>query len=173
MSSKISHSIKARENPKDVFITPNKLAIKHIEICQSFSNNNLDKWLDPFKNSGNYYNNFKTNNKDWCEILQGIDFFLYNKETDIICSNPPYSCIDKVLKKSIELKPKIISYLLAFHGLTTKRMELMEKAGYKIKNIFLTKVYQWYGMSAIITWVKTSEDSIINYDRTVWREAKH
>lgn len=172
MSSKISHDIKHRENAKDVFITPIALAQKHIEIAASYSDNLDDKWLDPFMNSGNYFNNFPTENKDWCEILEGKDFFSYEEKTDTICSNPPYSMIDDVLKMSMMLEPKVISYLLLIHHLTTRRMELMEKNGYTIQNIYLTKVYKWYGMSAIVTWVKTDEPSIINYDRKVWREGE-
>ena len=173
MSSKISHDIKSRKKAKDVFITPIALAKKHIEMTKKYSKNN-SLWLDPFRNSGVYYNNFDTDEKDWCEILDGRDFFKYDtSHNDItICSNPPYSMIDDVLKMSIMLEPKVISYLLLIHHLTTRRLESMEKKGYTIQNIYLTKVYKWYGMSAIVTWVKTNEPSIINYDRKVWREGK-
>jgi len=169
MSSKISHDIKHRQEPKDVFITPEELAQKHIERVASISYES-DKWLDPFMNTGNYYNNFPTENKDWCEILEKVDFFSYIGKVDIICSNPPYSMIDDVLKMSMMLDPRVISYLLLVHHLTTRRIELMEKNGYKIQDIYLTKVYKWYGMSAIVTFVKTDEPSIISYDRKVWRE---
>jgi hypothetical protein len=53
MSSKISHNIKKRHDPKDVFITPLKLAKKHIDMIEY---EDTDIWFDPFKNSGNYYN---------------------------------------------------------------------------------------------------------------------
>lgn len=169
MSSKISHDIKHRQEPKDVFITPEELAQKHIERVAEISCES-DYWLDPFMNSGNYYNNFPTENKDWCEILENRNFFTYTDKVDVICSNPPYSMIDDVLKMSMMLDPRVISYLLLVHHLTTRRIELMEKNGYKIQDIYLTKVYKWYGMSAIVTFVKTDEPSIISYDRKVWRE---
>ena len=56
-------------------------------------------------------------------ILQGKDFFEFNEEADCICSNCPYSMIDKVLEKSIELNPDLLPYLpyrngyLRYHSL--------------------------------------------------------
>ena len=86
----------------------------------------------------------------------------------MICSNPPYSCIDKVLEKSVELKPKVISYLLGINGLTTKRIEFMETHGYYITKIHMCKVYKWFGMSIAVVW-EQNKTPIIGYDRTVWR----
>ena len=48
-------------------------------------------------------------------------------------------------------------------------MELMENAGYKIVHLQLTKVYKWFGMSAIVVWEKTDSNSVISFDRKVWR----
>ena len=78
-------------------------------------------WYDPFKNSGSYYNQFPSDNKKWSEILENKDFFDFNEEVDVIVSNPPYSMIDKVLEKSVSLKPMIISYLLGINNLTAKK----------------------------------------------------
>lgn len=164
--SNISKTIKKRENPNDIFITPLGLAKLHINTIKYNEN---EVWLDPFKNNGNYYNQFPTENKDWTEILEEKDYFNYNNKIDIICSNPPYSLIDEVLEKSIKLNPRIISYLIGFQNLTAKRIEKMEKAGYKIIYFHLTKVYKWFGMSLIITWEKTDKNSIINFDRNVWK----
>lgn len=164
--SKINHNIKKRDKSNDIFITPIELAKIHINYI---SYNSDEIWYDPFKNNGSYYNNFPNENKKWSEILEEKDFFKFNEKIDIICSNPPYSVIDKVLEKSVELNPRIISYLIGINNLTTKRIEYMEKYGYKIINIHFTKVYKWFGMSLIIIWEKTQNKSIINYDRKVWK----
>ena len=166
---KINSDIKKRENANDVFITPLDLSKTHIE---RIANKKSYTWYDPFKNSGSYYNQFpEDNNKDWGEILQGRDFFEYTPKNRhlCICSNPPYSLMDKVLERSVELKPKIISYLIGINNLTTKRMEFMEKNGYFIIDMHLTKVFKWFGMSACITWGKKKK-GIISYDRKVWRD---
>ena len=57
MSSQLSHNIKKRKAPKDVFITPVELAKKHIDMIDY---ENSDIWFDPFKNSGNYFNQYPT-----------------------------------------------------------------------------------------------------------------
>ena len=76
--------------------------------------------------------------------------------------------IDAVLKKSILLNPRIISYLIGVNNLTPRRIEYMEKAGYFITKLHLLKVYEWYGMSYIVEWEKNKKP-IINYDRVVWK----
>lgn len=164
-TSKTSHTIKKRENPKDVFITPLKLAKSHIDMIE-FKDDEI--WYDPFKNTGNYYNQFPNQNKKWSEILDDRDFFAFDEKVDIICSNPPYSMIDAVLKKSISLNPRIISYLIGVNNITPRRIEYMEKAGYYITKLHLLKVYEWYGMSYIVEWEKDAKP-IINYDRVVWK----
>lgn len=164
--SLINTNIKKRESPNDIFITPCDLALLHIK---SIISNKDEIWFDPFKNNGSYYNQFPTENKKWTEILEGRDFFNFTEKVDIICSNPPYSLIESVLDKCIELNPRIISFLIGFQNLTAKRMEKMEKAGYKITYFHLTKVWKWFGMSLIVTWEKTENKSIIHYDRKVWK----
>jgi hypothetical protein len=166
MKSCTSHTIKKRECPNDVFITPLPLALTHINMIEGRDG---DTWYDPFKNNGSYYNQFPTQKKEWSEILEEKDFFTYDGTPSIICSNPPYSCIDAVLQKSISLKPRIISYLLGVGNLTARRMEMMEKEGYFIQSLHMCKVYKWYGMSACIVWSNEIDQSIFSYDRVVWK----
>jgi len=167
-TSKTSHKIKKRDKPKDIFLTPIKLAKSHIDMIE-FKEDEV--WYDPFKNTGNYYNQFPNDNKKWTEIIDNKDFFTFDEKVDIICSNPPYSMIDAVLKKSITLNPRIISYLIGVNNLTPRRIEYMEKAGYFITKLHLLKVYEWYGMSYIVEWEKDKKP-IINYDRIVWKVDK-
>ena len=70
-----------------------KTAIDMIET------NANDVWFDPFKNTGNYYNQFPTTNKVYTEILEDKDFFEFEGDVDVICSNPPYSMLNKIIKK--------------------------------------------------------------------------
>lgn len=166
--SNTSTSIKKRDLSNDVFITPLGLAKLQIDSIKHYKK---EIWFDPFKNSGSYYNQFPTEDKEWTEILLGRDFFKFNGKVDIICSNPPYSMIDKILEKSAKLKPRVISYLIGINNLTAKRMEMMEQHGYYITYFHVTKVWRWFGMSVIVNWeTRTANKSIINFDRTVWRE---
>ena len=168
MKSKTGHTIKKRENSNDVFITPLGLSKLHIDMIDDKWNSSI--WLDPCRNNGSYYNQFPLDSKrEYCEILDGIDFFSFNKSIDVICGNPPYSILDKWIDKSIELNPNVISYLIGQGALTTRRIEKMEKAGYGLKKLHFTKVFEWYGMSYIVVFEKGTS-SIIQYDRKVWRD---
>ena len=162
---KTSRKIKERKTPKNVFITPLDLAKKHIDMIDSVD---TDLWLDSSKNSGSYYNQFPTENKDYCEILEGIDFLEYHGEPDVICDNPPYSMLDSWFKKVIELQPRVYSCLIGINNLTTRRIEWFEKAGYGIKKLKMLKVYDWFGMSYIVVFEKGC-NSIIDIDRKVYR----
>jgi hypothetical protein len=164
MDSNNGHKIKNRSKGNDVFLTPIKLAKKHIDIIEY---KDTDIWYDPFKNSGNYYNQYPNDNKEWSEILDGKDFFEFDKKVDIICSNPPYSMINKVLEKSINLNPRIISYLIGVNNLTTKRIETMNKAGYGLKKMVMLKVHEWFGMSFIVVFEKGC-DNCFDIDRTIY-----
>tara|TARA_R110000744_G_scaffold272970_1_gene385892 strand:+ start:156 stop:650 length:495 start_codon:yes stop_codon:yes gene_type:complete len=158
-------NIKQRIKPNDVFITPLPLAKKQIDLISILPN---EIWYDPFKNSGSYYNQFPTENKEWSEILDKRDFFEFNKPVDVICSNPPYSFIDKVLYKCIELQPRVISLLIGINNLTARRIEIMNEAGYGLKYLHMCKVFKWFGMSFIVHF-EYGSDNCISYDRTVWR----
>jgi hypothetical protein len=177
MNSKTGHKIKKRISPNDVFITPKALSKKAIDMVKKSSwKHTCPKWYDPFRNSGSYYNQFPCEEvcKRWSEIIDGRDFFKFSIDDwgigfKIICSNPPYSMLDDVIKHSIALKPDIVNYLLGVNNLTPRRIEMFEKAGYSLTKVHLCKVYKWYGMSCIVQFEKDSE-ACITYDRIVWRE---
>jgi len=165
MTTEISRKIKNRKKANDVFITPLELAKKHIDMIEYKDD---DIWLDSCKNDGAYYNQFPNDIKDYCEILEGKDFFDYDSYVDIIIQNPPYSLMDKWIKKNIELNPRVISFLIGIGNLTTRRIEFLENAGYGLTKMKMLKVYDWYGMSCIVVFEKGKE-SIIEYDRNVYR----
>jgi len=165
MSATISHDIKMRKTANDVFYTPLRLSRFQIEKIITSSE---DKWLDPFKGLGSYYNQFPTDNKDWTEITDNRDFFTYEEGVDIICSNPPYSLINEVFTKSVSLNPRVISYLIGQGNLTPKRIEFMNSHGYGLTFLHICKVFQWYGFSYIVQFEK-GKDNCISYDRTIWK----
>ena len=166
MKSSTSHKIKQRAKPKDVFITPRKLAKAQIDMIPTNPN---EVWLDPcrFNENGSYYSQFH-NNKDFCEISEDKDFLCYDQEIDVICGNPPYSMLDKWFKKSIELNPRIISYLIGINNLTARRLEWFTDSGYGLTKMRMLKVSEWYGMSLICVWEKGGEQ-IMEFDRTIWK----
>lgn len=165
-----ANKIKQKKVPNDVFITPLNLAKKAIEMVDVVEG---EIWYDPFKNSGSYYNQFPSQNeKKYTEILEGLDFFEFEEKVDVICSNPPYSMLDKVLEKSIALQPRVISYLIGVNNLTCRRLEMMKEAGYVMTQMHMCKVFKWFGMSFIVQFEKMKnkdETGIVSYDRIVWK----
>jgi len=165
--SQINHNIKNRKEARDVFITPELLAKK---LIQTHINKPEYIWFDPFKNTGNFYNNYpKENKKDWCEILDNKDFFKYDKQVDIISSNPPYSLIDKVMAHSFKIARHEVGYLIGVNNLTTCRIERANKAGFYIKYIQMFNVWKFFGFSIYVIFSKDIDKNIIDYNRTIWR----
>tara|TARA_R100000353_G_scaffold149690_1_gene108115 strand:+ start:332 stop:820 length:489 start_codon:yes stop_codon:yes gene_type:complete len=162
----VSHGIKQRKKANDVFITPLELAKNHINMIEYNEN---DLWLDPCKNNGSYYNQYPSDcQKDYCEILEGKDFFEYQGNPSIICDNPPYSILDNWFKKVIELNPRVYSCLIGVGNLTARRIEWFKNAGYGITKLKMLKVWKWYGMSYIVVFEK-NKPSIIDIDRKVYK----
>ena len=181
MNSINCHKIRQREVPNDVWITPLPLAKKQIDmVSASLESMVADKqdnsktlpeivWYDPFRNSGNYFHQFPKGDHEWSEILDGKDFFDFDKPVDVICSNPPYSCLNKILAKLVEIKPLIISLLLGLHNITPKRLELLNKNGYYLEKLHLCRISGWYGMSVIIQFKLGAGENIMSYDRVPWK----
>jgi hypothetical protein len=168
MYSEVSRKIQKRTKSNDVFITPINVAKQQIDMHNIVDG---ELWLDPcrYNKDGSYYSNFPANvKKDWCEISESKDFFDYDLKPDIICQNPPYSIIDKWLSKVIELNPREFSLLIGVANLTTRRIEIIEKAGYGLTKMKMLKIYSWYGMSCIALFEKNKK-SIIEYDRKVYK----
>ena len=68
---------KHRETPNDVFLTPPLLAKTAIDMIETNEN---DVWFDPFKNTGNYYDQFPTTNK-FIQKYRKMKIFLNSKVT--------------------------------------------------------------------------------------------
>ena len=173
MNPTTSHAIKHRTEAKDVFYTPLTVVKTHIASIRSLP---TDRWLDPFAGKHIYYDNFPAcAAKDYTEISEAKDFFAYTEPVDVICSNPPYSILDKVLEHSVALNPRVISYLLLEGKMTPKRLEFMNSKGYALTGMYMCKVFKWYGMAVAYTFTKTGLTTATNtptliYDRIVHRD---
>ena len=151
----VNRKIQLRDKPRDVFYTPELLAKKHINMINCDKN---EIWYDDSKGKGIYFDNFPTDKKEWSEITENKDLFDFNEPVDIICGNPPYSKINDILKKSVSLKPRIISYLIGQQNLTPHRLEFMNENGYGLIKLHLCKVRGFFGYSTICIWEKNKDD---------------
>jgi len=171
MKSNTADKIKKRATPNDKFYTPTPLVVSHLDLVREYIEP-TGVIYEPFAGEGAYVKQFAasgfTNPVVSTELDLGQDFFDFSGPVDYIISNPPYSCIDKVLAKSVSLEPKLISYLIGVNNLTAKRIEFMNNHGYFLAKLKMCKVFKWFGMSFICVFVKGGENCI-EFDRVVYR----
>lgn len=160
--------IKNRDKPNDVFLTPIPLAKLAIDMIAV---NEADVWFDPFKNTGHFYDQFPTENKVWTEVLEGRDFFEFNDKVDVICSNPPFSILDKVFDHVIELNPRVITFVLGFMNLTPKRCHKMQVHGYEITKLHICNVKGWF-MSTIVVCFERDKEGLVTHDNKAYDRPK-
>jgi hypothetical protein len=164
--SLIAKNIQKREKANDKIYTPIKLVKTHLEFMKKFIKDN-DILYEPFAGDGRIVNAmseiFPKNIIRQTEIDVGTNFFDFNENIDCIISNPPYSILDNIFKKSIELKPRIISYLIGVMNLTPKRVRMMNENKYFIKHIYLCKVNGWFGNTIIITFGNDINENKIDF----------
>ena len=139
--------IKERPTPHDKVYTPLEVAKLLIDMTDI---KETDTVLDPSKGGGVFFDNLpQCREKYWCEIDDGVDFFDFNKEVDIIIGNPPYSMWNRWLEHSVNLKPRKIAYVFGMLNLTPLRLKLLKENGYVLSKIHITTVNSWFANSVL------------------------
>ncbi len=80
--------------------------------------------LEPCRGDGVFYK-LLPKPKEWCEIVQGKDFFDYRGKVDWIITNPPYSIYNIFLEKCFEVSDNVVflcPIAKAFKSLGTERL---------------------------------------------------
>ena len=155
-------------NDKDVFITPCELAKRQIDMIDIVQG---DAWYDPFRGTGVFFNQFPNTGKEhkWSEITDGRDFFEQEIKADVICSNPPYTKLNDILRRIIILSPRVVSLLIGVGNLTARRLEWMRDGGYNVTKLHMCKIWTCYGMSFIVQFEK-NKPALLTFDRIVWKD---
>jgi hypothetical protein len=92
--------------------------------------------LEPCRGNGNIYN-LLPSPKDWCEIVQGIDFFNWNKKVDWIITNPPYSIYDKFLEHCFKVADNVVLLVPIAKAFKSMRIEKLVDDYGGLKEIWL------------------------------------
>jgi hypothetical protein len=118
-------------DPGDVVYTPCYVAEYIIKWL-----NPVGKCLDPCKGDGAFYKYFPAD-KDFCEIRDGKDFFMYNEKVDWVIGNPPYSLFEGFLRHGFEIADNV-SYLVPTNKVFQRQviMEMINNYG-GIKSIII------------------------------------
>jgi len=124
-SMKMNHIKKS-----DVVMTPEWIAK---DIINHF--NPTGVCLDPCRGDGAFYNNFP-GQKEWCEINENKDFFLWDKKVDWVISNPPYSNMVPFIIKGMEISNNVVYYLYADIYWTKARINIIQEFGFHLHEIY-------------------------------------
>ena len=116
---------------KDMVMTPVYLAK---EIIEHF--NPIGKILDPCRGTGAFYDNFNTDDKDWCELAENKDFLTYNQKVDWIITNPPWSKMREFLEHGMKISKNIVYLTTINHYTTKRRIRDMISAKFSLKEIY-------------------------------------
>lgn len=133
----------------DEIYTPKQLALKCIELMEIQKD---DSVLDSSAGKNKvFFNNINVENKAYCEILENKDFFLENKNYDIIISNPPFSQFRHGwIEHTLNLANKKIGLIFGCMNFTPKRISLLQNNGWKITKIFYFSVRWWFSNSCFV-----------------------
>lgn len=154
MTSKVSNirPIKERRDANDIVYTPLPIALKLIEMCQIQPN---DRVLDPSKGKGVFFDNLPPcENKDWCEVTEGRDFFDYAELCDVVVGNPPFSKWKAWLEHSVKLGPRKIGYVMGVLNLTAIKLQFMRDSGYEVVSYHLASVRGWFANTILVVFEK-------------------
>ena len=110
------------------------------ELCKKLYNHFKPpgKLLEPCKGTGNFFMSFSPEQeKEWCEITGGRDFFEFNERVDSIMTNPPWSQIRNFLVHSMKLANDIYFLFTINHLWTKARLRDIKQNGFGIREICL------------------------------------
>lgn len=92
----------AHINKNDIVFTPEPLAERIVSLLDLSG-----KVLEPCKGEGAFLK-YLPRGTDWCEIVDGRNFYDYNKKVDWIVTNPPYSDFNRFLEHSFALADNVV-----------------------------------------------------------------
>ena len=156
-------NIKEREIPNDIVFTPLAVAMKLIEMAEIKES---DKVLDACKGEGVFFDNLPNCQKDYCEIVEGKDFFEYESRIDVIICNPPYSLYTRWINKCIYLSPQKIAFVMGSLNLTTKRLKILEDNNYFLTKMCILNIRGWFANTLLVVFERNGTP-IIEYN-TKW-----
>ena len=92
--------------------------------------------LEPCKGDGNFLKVLPANT-EWCEILEGKDFFDYNDSVDWIITNPPYSKMRSFIQKAMEVSDNIVFLTTINHLWLKARLRDIRERNFGVREIMI------------------------------------
>ena len=94
------------------------------------------KILEPCKGDGNFLTALPKET-EWCEILEGRDFFTYKNKVDWVITNPPYSQMRKFMQKSMQIADNVVFLTTINHLWLKARLRDVDENGFGIREIII------------------------------------
>ena len=94
------------------------------------------KILEPCKGDGNFLKALPEDT-EWCEVLEGKNFFDYDGKVDWIITNPPYSKMRNFIQKGMEVSINIVFLTTINHLWLKARLRDIKERAFGIKEILL------------------------------------
>ena len=141
------------------------------EIIEHF--NPIGRILDPCRGKGAFYNNFNTDNKDWCELADDKDFLTYDKKVDWIITNPPWSKMQQFLVHGMKISKNVVYLTTINHYTTKRRIRDMREHNFAIKEIYNvpTPTKPWpqlgFQLAAVYTQYRWNGDIKFSYSNNL------
>jgi len=131
---------KHHHSDRDRIFTPENLAI---ELISKIPADDGDSWCDPCYGKGVFYNNFPTENKDFCEIDMGKDFLQSLDEWDWCVTNIPFSIPNEFIFGMARRSNRGFGILCLANSMTATRLKKLEKMGFYIHSLSIVYVKEW------------------------------
>lgn len=112
------------QNYSDVHFTDSALAGAIVQHFQP-----QGQCLEPFKGDGAFLQHLPADS-DYCEILEGLDFFAHQKPADWIITNPPFSNLTEVFAHAFTLSPDCVFLIpISKYFSSAPRLRLAQEYG--------------------------------------------
>jgi hypothetical protein len=147
MNSAIANKIKSSKEKKDRVYTPKQVAIDCMDKIQYKIKPEYHLY-EPFYGKGVFYDLFQDNPRSYTEIDMGSNFFDTpdDYQADYIITNPPYSIMNEIITKFINMT-NLKGFGILVNNLTTTppRLKRLEDGGFYPTDLYMFQIKKWFG----------------------------
>lgn len=131
---------KHHHSNRDRIFTPTDVAK---QLISKIPFTDEDTWLDPCFGNGVFFNNFPTQNKEYCEIDLGLDFFDIKDKYDWVVTNIPFSKPKEFIFYMANVCKKGFGILCLANSMTATRLKKLESMGLYLYSMTVIYIKDW------------------------------